>query len=334
MTITTTDLTVCVVVKDRVELMTRCLASLAALTPRPGAFVLIDNGSSDGTYELLQRWAEDNPSVTVLQDRGSLGAIRNLAVRTASTSHVAFLDSDCEADPEWIAQHVAAWNASTDERLASVQGCTRPNPAHATPWWSMTQTITSFSGRYEACNISYESAALLATPGFDERIGYLGEDSAAGWHLERAGRTGSFAPDALVLHAVVPVGLKGQVRRAWRYGKMCRLLKLFPEKRTGLINGVFLTKRTRATWLLLLGLATMVASSFIDPDDAVWGHWDISSAAFGIGILLCGVWAKITLPHNGTARSGLKALFGRAVVDITMVVSLVIGSLRHRCLVL
>jgi GT2 family glycosyltransferase len=328
MRITATDVTVCVVVKDRVALMTECLASIDELESKPAAIIAVDNGSTDGTYELVQ----GHPGVTAIQDTGTLGGIRNLAVRNARTSHVAFIDSDCVADPSWLDAFVAAWNANDLDNLVCLQGRTQPNPDHDRPWWASSQTIEEFSGRYEACNILYLRSALLQQP-FDEQIGYPGEDTAAGWAMERAGLEAEFAPGALVLHAVVDGGLRGQAAKAARYGSLCRLIKLYPEKRSGLVNSVFLTHRTRSAWAALVALLV-----FAD------GGWGISSGASKhviagslellLGVLLLQPWVRRSWPHGAPLRYGLRAIAGRARIDLSMICSLLVGSLRHRCLVL
>ena len=57
------DVTVAVVVKDRQAAMARCLAAVRALDPAPGAVVVIDNGSTDGTWEALCAAAGDGLTV-------------------------------------------------------------------------------------------------------------------------------------------------------------------------------------------------------------------------------------------------------------------------------
>lgn len=58
--------------------------------------ILIDDGSSDGSTDLLKRWEKDDPRVELLVNDENLGAglSRNLAIEAASGRYVAFLDAD------------------------------------------------------------------------------------------------------------------------------------------------------------------------------------------------------------------------------------------------
>jgi glycosyltransferase involved in cell wall biosynthesis len=61
--------------------------------------IVVDNGSSDGTFELLQRM----PGIEALRETqpGSYAA-RNLALRHARGDIVCFTDADCQADRDWV----------------------------------------------------------------------------------------------------------------------------------------------------------------------------------------------------------------------------------------
>ena len=242
-----TTVTVCVVVKDRRELMRRCLD--AVLAQQPDEVVVVDNGSRDGTWEMLQEAAAATPGLRLAQDEGSLGHIRNLAARTASSDVVAFTDSDCRPRPGWL----EAGRAALVDGVGVVQGRTLPERT-PTARWSATQDITAFSQLFEACNVFYRRDALLAAGGFDEAVGFFGEDTAAGWAVERAGWQSAWAPEAVVEHVVTEPGLAWHLRRARGYSNWPALLRAFPEKRDLLWHGWFLRRRSAEADAALLGL--------------------------------------------------------------------------------
>ena len=90
----------------------RCLASIQAQTCRQFEVVLVDNGSTDGSVELLRDefadWlaAEELPHlrlVELVQNEGfSGGNIAGLAASNPASRYIATLNNDTWADPTWL----------------------------------------------------------------------------------------------------------------------------------------------------------------------------------------------------------------------------------------
>ncbi len=314
MTGTTPVVTVAVVVKDRRELMLACLDGIVAQDlDAPFEVVVVDNGSSDGTADAVAEVARarSTPPIRVVVDRESLGAIRNRAVREATAPVVAFCDSDCVPAPSWLREGLAVMEPG----VGVVQGRTVPDPAVPLGRWAATQDLPSFTGRYEACNIFYRRAALVATGGFDEDIGFFGEDTAAGLAVRRAGHDVRFCPDAVVHHAVTHPGLGWHLRRGLGYGNWNALARRHPEVR-----------------------------------ELLWHRWFLrpQSAAFAgavAGVTLAGVTrralpAVAALPYavmrrpRGRSRSDLVDAAGSVAFDAAVFAGLLRGCLRERTVVL
>lgn len=330
-TVTSKDVTVCVVVKDRVELMARCLDGIAGQTQPPKAIVVVDNHSTDGTLELLHaRAATSKVPMSVVSDDGSLGHIRNLAVATATTELVAFTDSDCVPLPDWLEQLLITWNATDDERLGVVQGRTTPDPSAERAPWDATQNLQTFTDRYEASNLLYRRQALTSTAGFDERLGFFGEDTAAGWHVKEAGWSAAFSSAAEVHHAVTHAGFRWHLRRNAHYGNFCGLIKLFPAMRKDLWARYFLRQRSAMTWLAIIGTMLMLLGII---GASVTGDLFLL-IPIGPGFALVRPWIYLSLVPNETWRIRIWILARRGALDLVVAGALLIGSLRHRTLVL
>ncbi|MGH2626228.1 MAG: glycosyltransferase, partial [Anaerolineales bacterium] len=86
---------------NRKDVLRRCLAAIRAQTLSPSGVLLLDNGCTDGTAEIVAR---DFPEVRVHrtgENLGSAGAIREalrVALETAP-DYVWFFDDDVIADP-------------------------------------------------------------------------------------------------------------------------------------------------------------------------------------------------------------------------------------------
>src|SRR5689334_6460086 len=74
--------------------------------------LIVDDGSSDGTVALAQRFAGRDPRVRLLrQANAGPGPARNTAFRAAAGRFFAFLDSDDEWDADFLSENLAVLHA-------------------------------------------------------------------------------------------------------------------------------------------------------------------------------------------------------------------------------
>jgi glycosyltransferase involved in cell wall biosynthesis len=93
--------------------------------------VAIDDGSTDGTGELLDRFASGRPNVTVVHqpNSGGPGGPRNLGVSLSRGEHLFFLDPDDHLGPEALERMVAAARRNdADVVLGKIVGVGRNAP--------------------------------------------------------------------------------------------------------------------------------------------------------------------------------------------------------------
>ena len=82
----------------------RCLDSVIAQTDGEWEAVVIDDGSSDNTYELISSYAEKDCRIIALtQENQGPGLTRNNAMARATGDYVAFLDSDDYVEKDYLA---------------------------------------------------------------------------------------------------------------------------------------------------------------------------------------------------------------------------------------
>ncbi len=100
------DISVVIATYNRAHLVTRALDSVARQIERPREIVVVDDASQDDTPEVVTRWAAkaDVPvNLIVSSSNKGLGATRNIAMKAATGSLIAPLDSDDEFLPHALA---------------------------------------------------------------------------------------------------------------------------------------------------------------------------------------------------------------------------------------
>jgi GT2 family glycosyltransferase len=203
---------------DRLE---RLLGALAAQTIDPARWelVVVDNASHDPAVDqLTQRLTELVPCAAValvIETNRGPAAARNRGWQATEAPVVAFVDDDVVPDPGWLEAGLAAF---AEPAVGVVQGRTRlPDGvvSEALPPWSITREIDRPSPFFEACNIFYRRNVLTSTTGFDEAIGWIGEDTELGWQVVESGWQRSFAESASVVHDVEMRGPRWFLSNGW-----------------------------------------------------------------------------------------------------------------------
>lgn len=102
---------------NRRDDLRHCLDALATQTYRAREVVVVDNGSGDGSANMVH---DDHPNVRLIRLESNLGfaAANNLAIRATDAPYVVTLNNDAIAEPGWLAALVAV--ADGDPTLGSV----------------------------------------------------------------------------------------------------------------------------------------------------------------------------------------------------------------------
>lgn len=100
-------------VRNAADYLDQALASLAGQTLRDFEIIAVDNGSTDGSADILGRWAGHEPRLRVLKlDRPGISASLNLAAANARAPFLARLDADDIALPCRLAAQMEAMSRS------------------------------------------------------------------------------------------------------------------------------------------------------------------------------------------------------------------------------
>lgn len=105
------DISIVIPVKDRGHLIGRCLDSVSVQTITPAQVIVVDNGSSDNTFETVRKWGADHPclNLTLLSECSpGASAARNRGLREVTSEYVYFFDSDDEMHPTLLEKAIKA----------------------------------------------------------------------------------------------------------------------------------------------------------------------------------------------------------------------------------
>ena len=229
-----TAVSVVVATHQRRALLARLVAALDAQDLPDVEVVVVDDGSTDGTWEELQRLAAlSRRRLTPLrQERaGGPAAARNRGWRACNGSVVAFTDDDCVPEPGWLRALVAP---VVDGSADVVQGVTTPRRED---WdgsgpFARTMWVLEEDGFYATCNMAYRRDVLERAGGFDERfLRPFGEDTDLAWRAIEAGARTAFVQEAVVHHEVWPSSWPDHVRDRARREGIVLAARLHPQIR-------------------------------------------------------------------------------------------------------
>ncbi|HEY7517947.1 MAG TPA: glycosyltransferase family 2 protein [Methylomirabilota bacterium] len=196
-----------------------CLASLLRQTWPALEIIVVDNGSRDGSRELLR--ARYGSRITLIESPVNLGFAggNNLGIRAAKGAYLALLNNDAVAEPHWIAALVGASEADARvgmcaSRILLLGGDGLVDSAGLL---MSADGIGRGRGRLErdgaafaragdalvpsACAALYRRSMLDEIGLFDEDFFAYCEDSDLGLRGRLAGWTCRYVPDAVVHHA-------------------------------------------------------------------------------------------------------------------------------------
>ena len=327
---------VVMVTHNRKALLDRALTALSEQTRPAEEVVVVDNGSTDGTAELLQRRLEEGApqglQVITREDNLPVAEGRNLAAAGAETDLLVFTDDDCRPRPTWL----ECLSAGMSDGIDLVQGRTVPDPEQPLERLSRSQSTPAEFGLYETCNIAYRREAFERVKGFDlglaqevarvlgprwERYPF-GEDTDLGWRVKESGSRSAFAVHAVVDHEVFAPDPSLLVRRAALAAGFPLMVRRIPAlRRVFLTAGLVLGRHRVRLWVAVVGVATSVALVNPFPLLLVLPYAD--------DVLALRRWHR---------RSGRRALLREAAVlvrrDAVETVALLRGAVRARSLVL
>ncbi len=120
----TADITVIVPVFNRAGIIGETLRSIEAQTRWPDRVILVDNNSTDGSLEVISRWAEEQRAHghrvdVIVEKHPGAAAARKAAERLVDTRLLYFFDSDDLMRPDLIEIFIKDFESDPDMKISA-----------------------------------------------------------------------------------------------------------------------------------------------------------------------------------------------------------------------
>jgi O-antigen biosynthesis protein len=183
--------------------MRACLESLRALRYPNYEVIVVNDGSTDRTLEIAEQFPEAR---IISQENKGLSAARNVGIDAATGEIVAFTDSDCVVDPDWLTYlaysfvhggfvAVGGPNLPPPEESRTA-ACVAASPGGPTHVLLNDQVAEHIPG----CNMAFRRDVLQSIGGFDAMFRAAGDDVDLCWRLQNDGHVIGFCATAIVWH--------------------------------------------------------------------------------------------------------------------------------------
>jgi glycosyltransferase involved in cell wall biosynthesis len=96
------SISVVVVTRNRAEWLKDALNSLTRQSRQPDEVVVVDNGSTDHTKEVVSSFSDRLTMKYVYEAIRGIPRARNAGIRNTTGDIIAFIDDDCVADEDWL----------------------------------------------------------------------------------------------------------------------------------------------------------------------------------------------------------------------------------------
>lgn len=228
---------------NRKESLSKVLLSLFDQTLSPDAYevVLVDDGSTDGTEDLVKELDPPYHLQYIRQNNSGLATARNKGIREAEGEYILFIDDDVLADRRLLEEHLLAHlrypHSVINGWVNHVVRMERPQ----SPRFTLQDISTAF---FWTSNVSVKKEYLLQVGLFDESFKEYGwEDLEIGHRLRKLGLKSRTNKRARAYHYKKKISNKDLprlVRQAEAKGRTAVLfVKKHPVFRVKLATGVY-----------------------------------------------------------------------------------------------
>jgi GT2 family glycosyltransferase len=258
---------------NRRDLLRACLRSLALQrTEQPFEVVVVDNGSGDGSPEMVLREFSDESAFRVQLVRNSCNvgfcAANNQGFAASQSEFVALLNNDAEAEPGWLEALASVFRERADIGMAASKILVYEDPTRIDKAGHLIYLDGQNRGRGtgeldrgqydrmeevlwpDGCAAMYRREMLDQVGGFDEDFFAYADDAELGLRARIAGWTCLYVPTAVVRHhRGATLGVRSLQRLALiERNRVLLAAKLFPWSLLWLNGAYYLARVLAGAW--------------------------------------------------------------------------------------
>jgi glycosyltransferase involved in cell wall biosynthesis len=270
-------ISIAICTRNRAAYLEAALRSVLPQLQDDTELMVVDNGSTDHTADLVRQFAADHPAVRYLIETSTgLSIARNTAMVQARGQYVIFLDDDATVEPGWLAAYRQFFQTPPAPQIAVAGGAVLPKYQSPPPAW-LSPRENNFDrgarpfrfqrqdGPWET-NSAYARLPVLKLGGFDVRLGHIG--ACVGSHegpdlmlrLQDAGYEVWWLPGAAVRHTIHAdrINLRWYCRAAFASGAASALKRLKLAGRPGRRLTLRVGRLAVAPFQVLINLAAFL----------------------------------------------------------------------------
>ena len=171
---TNPQISVVIPVYNRELTIRRAIDSVLAQELHPDEIIVVDDGSTDPTPEILKSY--DHKIQIVRQENKGVSAARNRGVETAAGKWIAFLDSDDEWTPDKLQKQLACYRLHPNMRILQTEERWIRNNMRVNPGKKYSKKSGNiFKNCLKTCivgpsTVMCERSLLMEMGGFDEKL--------------------------------------------------------------------------------------------------------------------------------------------------------------------
>lgn len=198
-------------VQDTIEM---CIGSILSEAVEGDEIVLVDNGSSDQTLNLINKYKN---AILISRPGINVGAARNEGARVAIGDLLAFVDADCILCDKWRYSVCKTLENNTIDACGSKYDVPRNANWIETVWFSQKKLKNGRVQYLNSGNLVIRREAFFNVNGFDEKL-ITGEDAEFGFRLNEKGYVVWENPEIRSIHLGNPKNLLGFYKKQRWHG--------------------------------------------------------------------------------------------------------------------